>query len=78
MHDLKEVNSLVNDVYQLIKKTINNTNTENDWQALLDEGNRIALSHPDLQKLAVNLVLGYVNFMEKNEHETQKQRPDSP
>lgn len=74
MYDLKMVNSLINEVYQLIKKTINNLETDGDWQALLDEGNRIVNKFPDLEKLASNLILGYMGFMEK-QNEKKKQGP---
>lgn len=74
MYDLKMVNSLINEVYQLIKKTINNLETDEDWQALIDEGNRIVNKFPELEKLASNLILGYMGFMEK-QNETKKQGP---
>ena len=65
MTDLKQVHQLVTDLWQLMKTTINNEESDEEWKHILAEAGRISNSYPDLKPLQDKLLIGYIHYMEE-------------
>ena len=65
MDNLKIINSLINDLWKLIK-TNPNPKTEEDWEKLLEEGKVIDNNpkYADVEPLARHWILDYMTWLE--------------
>ena len=64
MTDVKQAHQLINDFWQLIKNTVNNTVTDSEWERLFEEAGKISNSYSDLHPLADKLLAAYINYLE--------------
>ena len=65
MENLKIINSLINDLWKLIKANPN-PKTEEDWEKLLEEGKVIDNNpkYADVEPLARHWILDYMTWLE--------------
>ena len=73
MTDLKQVHQLITDLWQLMKTTINNKESDEEWEHVLAEAGRISNSYTDLKPLQDKLLIGYIHYMEEK-WSTQNQK----
>ena len=68
-NELKVFHSLINDVWKLIKESINIQNTDKDWEEFLSLANSCVNNpmYDPIQNMAIQWILAYEKYLEEKQ-----------
>ena len=66
MEELKTFHSLINDMWQLIKGSLDQTHTDDEWGEFLDKANSITNDpkYANVQDMVIDWILAYEKYLE--------------
>lgn len=72
MDELKTFHSLINDMWQLIKSSVNQTHTEDEWEEFLEQAKCITNDpkYASCQNMVISWILGYEKYLENKDGNT--------